>query len=422
MRHSATFNSLPDELFLSIFSSLIPQALTKLSSVSRIFYRLTRDNLQWYKLLNEYFYAAETKPYEANSNYFLIFQQLFNNTYHRFTTTEKKLITFLRKSDFTQITLLNLSADDIAELIKKWLQDDVINFRSLPQPALDFLYKTLSAQLPAHDPDFFYHGLTHLAWTLAFNQKQIIHGWIEKLKIDFKFPCNQEGVLPATLAVHLDRADILKDFIAHHLEIPAMNHSLGSTALLLHQAATTNSIEVAKLLIKQGPGLVTLEDKTGALALHIASAKGHLVMMTLLLTAAPASVNHATQRNETPITMAALNNKPQAISLLVSNGANIDAVERHNRTALFIAVTNGSVEAAERLLVSGANPNIADEKRNSALEQALFHHQDSLAQKLLAHGAFNTRKAMRLSLWNQRHAKPQTAISRGGTKPRSYTI
>lgn len=414
----SAFESLPNELLLHIFSSLDVSTVSTLGSVSRTLHRLTRDNIFWYQRFCIFFPKInKSRPYSSKIAYFKAFTDTFNKTYAHFTQKEKKFICYAWSQAHEQILKLNFTSEETLDLIKKWMRFDLANFRRLPQPLLNFLYETCCAQLPLN-PEQPFHDATHLAWAIIFNQRTLIHDWLERLKIDFSFPCISDEALPALLATRLNRVEIVQDFLDHRLELCTTSRSEACSKLLLHQAAAADSVEVAKLLIQTEPRLVKLEDKTGAIPLHIASAKGSLEVMEILIDLAPETINKLTAREESPLGLAALNNQAEAISVLSAKGADIDQPERQHRTPLLIAIDSDSLDAAERLIERGANPNIADAERGTALERALMHHRDLLARKLLAHGAITTRKAARLTLWNQQHQRKQ-AVTKESTTPQA---
>jgi ankyrin repeat protein len=64
---------------------------------------------------------------------------------------------------------------------------------------------------------------------------------------------------------------------------------------------------------------------------------------------------------ETPLYLAALEGKDEAVSLLLDNGAIVGAVNGHMQSPLHAAAFGGHVAVASYLLERGADPLLKDE-------------------------------------------------------------
>ncbi|MDC3180862.1 ankyrin repeat domain-containing protein [Gammaproteobacteria bacterium] len=98
----------------------------------------------------------------------------------------------------------------------------------------------------------------------------------------------------------------------------------------------------------------------------------------------------------TPLMLAAVNNHPTIVKLLVENGANIDTKSPSTcfhqghlteATALIIAAKKGHLNVVEALLLAGANPRLQDSKQQTALVYACANKHKEMIIRLLEYGA-----------------------------------
>jgi len=80
----------------------------------------------------------------------------------------------------------------------------------------------------------------------------------------------------------------------------------------------------------------------------------------------------------TPISMAALNGKTEAIDFLLGKGANINAKSRDGGTALHGAAFLGHIKTVNLLLSKGADPNIRNNKGETPLDSSSSEWNDGL--------------------------------------------
>ena len=80
----------------------------------------------------------------------------------------------------------------------------------------------------------------------------------------------------------------------------------------------------------------------------------------------------------TPLSMASLNNKTEAVAFLLGKGANINAKSRDGGTALHGAAFLGHIETVNLLLSKGADPNIRNNKGETPLDASSSEWNDGL--------------------------------------------
>jgi len=127
-------------------------------------------------------------------------------------------------------------------------------------------------------------------------------------------------------------------------------------------------------------------------ALHIAAAKGNLVITEKLLDYGVA-IDVGDDTNWTPLHVAAFRHREDIVRLLIARGANLDiqTTDSH-KTALFLATqlmqnTEQTTEVAALLLENGASPNIQNTEGLTPLHNVVEHGQKGLMTLLLQNGA-----------------------------------
>lgn len=81
-----------------------------------------------------------------------------------------------------------------------------------------------------------------------------------------------------------------------------------------------------------------------------------------------------------------MNDKVEAIKLLLSHGANVDSANEDGWTPLFFAVTRAQTEATALLLENGADSNKVDSKLCCCLHYAVKEDNCRIVMLLLQYG------------------------------------
>lgn len=127
-------------------------------------------------------------------------------------------------------------------------------------------------------------------------------------------------------------------------------------------------------------------DRWGYSALHRAAIQDRDNAIKLLLDAG-ATVHVKSAKLETPLHCAADNGHLNAVQVLLSNGADINAAAEHGHTALHLAVARGYEHIAELLLNNGVDMEARTDTRETALHVAATIGHEGLVRLLLKHGA-----------------------------------
>lgn len=132
---------------------------------------------------------------------------------------------------------------------------------------------------------------------------------------------------------------------------------VGWTAV--HHAAFGGHAEVLSALADKF-GKATLAPSGGMPPLLLAASKGHIACMTIILDAAPATLNEAADAHgRTALMCAASGGSAEAVEFLVQKGAAIDSVSSCGKTPMMWAIASHKPAATAALARLGADPEIA---------------------------------------------------------------
>jgi ankyrin repeat protein/Tfp pilus assembly protein PilF len=160
---------------------------------------------------------------------------------------------------------------------------------------------------------------------------------------------------------------------------PSLADGRGYTAL--HFAAQEGHLEVVTFLVRKVGLSANLRTEEGATALLIASGKGYLDMMKVLVESG-ADAQMATEAGWTPLMLASRGGHLDAVGFLLDCGCELDVRDSSGWTALMSAVVSGKREVVALLLDRGAQ---ADLRENDgwgplrfALDQASLDRDEKL--------------------------------------------
>ena len=153
---------------------------------------------------------------------------------------------------------------------------------------------------------------------------------------------------------------------------------------LLYIAAVKGYTAIARELLSK-PGIdVNLAQKKGATPLCPAAELGHVEIVKLLLAAPGINPNLGTFRvGTTALSAAVYNGHLEVVKLLLTaRNSNINVRQHDGATALFIAAQNNFPEIVELLVRSGANVNLASNDGASPLCAAAFKGSTEVVKRL----------------------------------------
>ena len=126
-------------------------------------------------------------------------------------------------------------------------------------------------------------------------------------------------------------------------------------------------------------GPVGTADMSGNTPLHIAAYKGDTAKINDLLSASSTALNMPEKRGLTPLMLAAGNNHPNAVKLLLEKGANPNLKSKDGTTALHKASETGNLESVQALLKAGADPAAVDSHGRTPLQASEHYRQGDYA-------------------------------------------
>jgi cytohesin len=175
--------------------------------------------------------------------------------------------------------------------------------------------------------------------------------------------------------------------------IPARTHKEPSKQTIqLFDAARDGEIEKIKALIADGAD-VNCEVWEGCTPLHIAVIRNRKNAVELLI-ANGADVNVKSEESSliedmlsstasTPLQIAALKGYSEITELLLSKGADVNAKADNGNTALHYALFAGHKSVVELLLANGADRSLKDRDGRTALESAMKRSSEEIAKLLV---------------------------------------
>lgn len=138
----------------------------------------------------------------------------------------------------------------------------------------------------------------------------------------------------------------------------AKNFNAALDAPLIAAVKTGNAREVGKLLGRKADPNAREANTEATTALGLAAPLGNVEIVKMLI-AAGGDLENGNSLKQTPLLLATLHDRSEAISALVQGGAKIDSTQ-YNMTALMLATTYGYTDSMRTLLRLGADVNARD--------------------------------------------------------------
>ncbi|MCH9664048.1 MAG: ankyrin repeat domain-containing protein, partial [Gammaproteobacteria bacterium] len=243
-------------------------------------------------------------------------------------------------------------------------------------------------------------------------------GDIEILKLILdagaKINHTNDKVLPPLILALWEKHEHMAEFLlAAGVDVKRPSPTTGNSALSL--ALQDEFFDLALKIIDAGADVSHLDSNNGS-ALHIASEKADIEIVSRLLDAgASATINVATKgQGWTALHSATNKNRPHTVALLVQAGADVNARGYENRTALVYAAMNGMTDTVNLLLKHGADVNAADDHGWSPLIGAVFGKNAAIASTLIEAGAdmnFKSKEGLTAYLYAILEEMPELAAT-----------
>ena len=195
-------------------------------------------------------------------------------------------------------------------------------------------------------------------------------------------------------------ADII-DLI--HTQVPNIESKTGDGCTPLMIAAFNSKLHAVKWFLEKG-ATVTREDNSGANALHFAAEGGDTDIIDLIHTHL-LNIESKTSQGRTPLMMAALGGKLQAVKWFLEKGATVNCDDNRGWNTLHFAAEGGDTDIID--LIHTHLPNV-DSKTNEGytpLMVAAFKGKLPVVKWFLEKGATATLKDK--AGWNMLHSAAQ---------------
>ncbi|XP_061546565.1 ankyrin repeat domain-containing protein 1-like isoform X1 [Phycodurus eques] len=156
-------------------------------------------------------------------------------------------------------------------------------------------------------------------------------------------------------------------------------------APLFFAAAVDDKMAVVHKYLNEG-GNPDAVDHFQRTALHKASFKGHVEVMTALLDAG-AAIDWKDKLESTAVHWACRGGNLPALQLLLQRGAKITARDKLHSCPLHVAVRTGHLECAEYLIHCGADVNAKDRDGDTCMHDAVRINRFKMIKLLMMYGA-----------------------------------
>lgn len=150
--------------------------------------------------------------------------------------------------------------------------------------------------------------------------------------------------------------------------------------------ALDGDLERLKEYMVRFPEVVNLHDKNhGNVALHVASSKGNIDMMSLLLRYG-ADYNIKDIFGNSSLHYASDKGNKEAVNLLITSGADVDIQDNRGSTCLHVACKNNDIELVRILLRHKANSEIIDLAGQRAYDKTTDHSIQNMIGRIKPFG------------------------------------
>ncbi|KAH9488094.1 Transient receptor putative cation channel sub A member 1 [Bulinus truncatus] len=153
---------------------------------------------------------------------------------------------------------------------------------------------------------------------------------------------------------------------------------------ILKFAQNGNAKEVARI-VQADPTRLHARNNQGQTALHLASHKGHLQVVEVLVEFHP-DLDIVDNQGNTAVHLAVMSCKPEIIDVLLKSGANSMIKNNLQMMPIHVAAELNNIDVATALLENGVNPNWTGESGMTALHYAAAKDNGDVLKVMMQHG------------------------------------
>uniref|UniRef100_A0A093VRU7 Ankyrin repeat and KH domain-containing protein mask n=2 Tax=Talaromyces marneffei PM1 TaxID=1077442 RepID=A0A093VRU7_TALMA len=230
------------------------------------------------------------------------------------------------------------------------------------------------------------HGL--LGWAVKERHEPLLSIALDSGKY-IRQVCNlplvEERLPPLHLASKLGYYDIVKSLLG----ICHVNSLDVEDCTALHHASSRGHIDIVSLILKTKGAIVDPFSKSGVTPLWFASANGHDNVVSLLIENKADIETTDNQHDQTPLLQAALKGHDSVVSILIKNKANLEARNNpHDQTPLLNAAEKGHDNVVSLLIKNQANIEATDTLiGQTPLLKAIENGHDNIVSLLIKNKA-----------------------------------
>lgn len=202
-----------------------------------------------------------------------------------------------------------------------------------------------------------------------------------KEQLDYKKP--DSGETAVFFAVRKKDLELLKLFAEYGANVDIQNKK-GET--ILHIVCNEGMDVFARYLYKMGanPNLKDLDERT---PLHVATEKGHLKLVELLVDKFRASVHERTKDGSTLMHLASKSGNPYISSVFIKKGVALYMPNKRGIKAIHLASMTGNLDVVKSVLQKGEKVDVRTNEGFTALHLAVQSNKPDIVETLLGHGA-----------------------------------
>lgn len=185
-------------------------------------------------------------------------------------------------------------------------------------------------------------------------------------------------------SVQYERSDVLLALTEKGIDANYIYDSNGTT--LLHIASDKGDIDLVKLLLRRGADVNARTHDLHHCPIHMAIMAGHRDVINELVKAG-SKITHYSQNGYAPLHLATLGSYKNIVEMLLGYGVDVNMVSGHGNSSLHIAVMEQAYEVAKLLLGKGANVDAKNDSGWCPLHCAVEGGQVKFVEVLLQYGA-----------------------------------
>lgn len=220
---------------------------------------------------------------------------------------------------------------------------------------------------------------------------------------------NEDNVSKGTTNYNIsDISELKKEKIGIGTSVTRANLNVN-----IFQAVREHQTETIKILLKDNPNLVNKRDDKGNTPLHIAAMNNKKNMCQILLKY-DSRVSAQNSNGQSPLHYACEYGHLELVDYLISKNADLNVKNYSGQTPMHLAVMNGHHGIIQTLLKNGANPDEVDGDSQSAIMLALMLSNKRVVNILLEHDAdINDQGLLHICVNNNNLSMCKTLLQNG---------